>query len=91
MRQLLSQKGACRASPNRQTDTRDPTGQTFLNPTVLFEVTSPTSAAYDLGEKFRYYREIDTLRDYVVLRQDRTEVTVKHRAGDGKAYAGDIA
>ena len=34
---------------------------TLINPTVLVEVTSPTSEGYDCGEKFEHYRRIPSL------------------------------
>lgn len=44
---------------------------TLLNPTVIFEVLSPDSEAYDRGEKFFQYRQLTTLTDYVLVAQDR--------------------
>jgi len=35
---------------------------TVLNPTVLVEVLSPTTAAYDRGAKFEQYRRLESLR-----------------------------
>jgi len=46
-----------------------------LNPTVLIEVLSPSTEAFDRGEKFRrYQRWLPTLRDYVLVAQDRPVV-----------------
>jgi Uma2 family endonuclease len=56
----------------------------LLNPTVIFEVLSPSTAAYDRGEKFERYRDhIETLRDYVLVSQDRPYVEHRHREPDG--------
>lgn len=44
---------------------------TLLNPTVLFEVFSPSTEAYDRGCKFANYRKIDSLCDYVLVAQDQ--------------------
>jgi Uma2 family endonuclease len=49
---------------------------TVLNPVVIVEVLSPSTEAYDRGEKLRLYREIPTLRDYLLIEQD--EVLVEH-------------
>lgn len=49
---------------------------TLLNPTVLVEVLSPSTAAYDRGEKFASYRKLDSLCEYVLVSQD--SVRVKH-------------
>ena len=47
---------------------------TLLNPTVLIEVLSPSTAAYDRGEKFRRYQYLDSLCEYVLISQDRVRV-----------------
>ena len=38
-----------------------------LNPTVLIEVLSPSTKNYDRGEKFKLYRDIPTLKDYILI------------------------
>ena len=43
----------------------------LLNPTVIFEVLSRSTQAYDRGEKFERYKSVETLRDYVLVSQDR--------------------
>ena len=48
----------------------------LLNPTVLIEVLSPSTAAYDRGEKFRRYQYLDSLCEYVLISQD--SVCVEH-------------
>ena len=47
---------------------------TLLNPTVLIEVPSPSTAAYDRGEKFASYQKLDSLCEYVLISQDRIRV-----------------
>ncbi|MBM3223340.1 MAG: Uma2 family endonuclease [Candidatus Tectomicrobia bacterium] len=43
-----------------------------LNPRVIVEVLSPSTEAFDRGEKFhRYRRWLPTLTDYVLVAQDR--------------------
>ena len=49
---------------------------TLLNPTVLIEVLSPSTAAYDRGEKFRRYQFLDSLCEYLLISQDK--VCVEH-------------
>jgi Uma2 family endonuclease len=44
---------------------------TLLNPTVLVEILSPSTEAYDRGTKFRHYRKISSLREFVLISQDR--------------------
>lgn len=52
-------------------------------PSVLFEVTSPSSDARDHVEKAAEYHAIASLQHYVVLEQDRMVVTVSGRDGNG--------
>jgi Uma2 family endonuclease len=44
---------------------------TLLNPTLLVEILSPSTEAYDRGTKFRHYRKIPSLREFVLISQDR--------------------
>ncbi len=44
---------------------------TLLNPTVLLEVLSPSTADYDRGGKFAHYRRLASLQEYVLISQDR--------------------
>jgi Uma2 family endonuclease len=44
----------------------------LVNPKVIVEVLSPSTEAFDRGEKFhRYSRWLPTLTDYVLVAQDR--------------------
>jgi len=47
---------------------------TLLNPTVIVEVLSPSTEAYDRGEKFAHYRRLASLSDYVLVSQDKARV-----------------
>jgi Uma2 family endonuclease len=48
----------------------------YCNPSVIVEVLSPGTEELDRGEKFTLYRLLDTLVNYVLVRQDRVEVEV---------------
>jgi len=54
---------------------------TVLNPTVLFEVLSPSTADYDRVTKLAYYTQLPSLVAYVLVAQDRRWVAVHTRAG----------
>ena len=57
----------------------------LLNPTVIVEVLSPSTEAFDRGEKFRRYRAwLPTLTDYVLVAQDRPLIDHYHRQEDGR-------
>ena len=43
---------------------------TALNPTLLVEVLSKSTEAYDRGKKFNHYGQIKSLREYVLVSQD---------------------
>jgi Uma2 family endonuclease len=45
--------------------------QSLLNPSFVVEVLSPSTESYDRGRKFALYRRIPTLREYVLVAQDR--------------------
>ena len=47
---------------------------TLLNPTVVVEVLSPSTAAYDRREKFTRYQQIASLKEYVVISQNRVHL-----------------
>lgn len=54
----------------------------LLNPTLIVEVLSPTTEAYDRGLKFARYRQRASLQEYVLVAQDRISVERYARHGD---------
>ena len=46
----------------------------LLNPLLIVEVLSPSTEAYDRGKKFRHYQTCPSLREYVLIAQDRAAV-----------------
>lgn len=54
----------------------------LLNPTVLVEVLSKSTEAYDRGGKFDHYRTIPTLQEYVLFEQDRARAEHRVRKGE---------
>jgi len=47
-----------------------------LNPAVLIEVLSPSTKNYDRGEKFKLYRDIPTLKEYVLVDSESIHVEI---------------
>jgi Uma2 family endonuclease len=47
---------------------------TLLNPTLIFEVLSPSTEAYNRGIKSARYRAIPSLAEYLLVAQDRVQV-----------------
>ena len=52
-------------------------------PCVVVEVLSPSTAAYDQGAKFAAYRQLASLREYVLIDPDTVSVNVFRRGEDG--------
>jgi Uma2 family endonuclease len=63
---------------------------TLLNPTVIIEVLSPSTEAYDRGRKFQQYRHIASLREYVLIAQDSQRIEHYVRQGDTGWLLNDI-
>ncbi len=56
----------------------------LLNPTVIIEVLSPTTEAFDRGEKWeRYQRWLPSLTDYVLVSQIKPQLEHFERQPDG--------
>jgi len=47
---------------------------TLLNPTILIEVLSKSTEAYDRGEKSENYRQLESLAEYLLISQDKCHV-----------------
>jgi Uma2 family endonuclease len=57
---------------------------TLLNPLLLIEVLSDSTAARDRGPKFEAYRAIDSLREYVLVAQDQYKMESFYRNDAGE-------
>lgn len=53
------------------------TNDILVNPVLVIEVSSPSTAVYDRGAKFELYRQIPTLREYLVIHQ--ASIFAEHR------------
>lgn len=58
-------------------------GERLLNPLVIVEVLSPSTADYDHGTKWQNYRRIPSLQEYLLVSQHepRIERYVRHEEG----------
>jgi Uma2 family endonuclease len=52
-------------------------------PTLIAEVLSPGTAAYDRGSKFAHYRQIPTLREIAFIDMDERRIDVHRKGADG--------
>jgi Uma2 family endonuclease len=68
------------ACPPEAFDPDDP--HTLVNPTVLIEVLSPSTEAYDRGAKSGHYRRIPSLQEYWLVSADRMHVERFVRRGE---------
>jgi Uma2 family endonuclease len=56
---------------------------TLLNPTLILEVLSPSTEAYDRGFKFAQYRMLESLREYALVSQSEPRVEIFRRQPSG--------
>lgn len=57
---------------------------TLLNPTLIAEVLSPSTEAYDRGRKFEHYQSIDSLQQYLLVASDRVHADLFSRQPGGQ-------
>jgi Uma2 family endonuclease len=57
---------------------------TLLNPSVLFEILSPSTRKADLFYKFTWYKKIPSLMEYIMIDSVRRDVEVAIRQWNGK-------
>jgi Uma2 family endonuclease len=48
--------------------------KTAIRPTVIIEILSPSTKEYDRGEKFKLYRDIPTLKEYIMVESEMVGV-----------------
>jgi Uma2 family endonuclease len=53
------------------------------NPTLIVEVLSDSTEAYDRGDKFMHYRSLQSLQAYLLLSQSRAQADLFLRQPDG--------
>lgn len=64
-------------------DTSDPKITTLSAAKLVIEVLSPSTSAFDRGEKFADYRRLDTLEEYVLIDPEKRSVDVFRKGADG--------
>ncbi len=63
-------------------ETSENSFDTVTNPTVLFEILSPSTRNYDLGQKFELYRQIDSLKEYILIDSESVKILKYVRNND---------
>jgi Uma2 family endonuclease len=69
----------------------DDSSDNLLNPTVIFEVLSPSTERFDRGKKFESYQRIASLLEYVLVSQDMPRVEQFLRQQDGRWLYSDTS
>jgi len=64
-------------------DPKDKRQQTAINPTIVFEVLSKSTESYDRGKKAENYRQLESLKAYVLVSQISPHIEIYERHGDG--------
>ncbi len=67
----------------------DDESDTLLNPTILIEVTSPSTIAVDRGVKSWEYRHLPSLTDYLLIAQDDARIERYQRQADDRWLLSD--
>lgn len=62
----------------------DETEDTLLNPTVIIEVLSDSTEAYDRGKKFEHYRQLRSLQEYLLVSQKEPRLEQFVRQANGE-------
>jgi Uma2 family endonuclease len=55
----------------------------LLNPALIVEVLSPSTEAYDRGDKFTHYKSIESFAEYLLIAQHRPHITHYVKGDDG--------
>lgn len=50
--------------------------EVLTNPSLIVEVLSPSTESFDLGDKFTYYKSIESFTEYLLVAQDRPHVVL---------------
>ena len=49
--------------------------QVLVNPSLIIEILSDSTADFDCGYKFTYYKSIESFTEYILIAQDRPHIT----------------
>ncbi len=66
-------------------DLTDSEKDTYTNPTIIFEILSPSTRNYDLGGKFLLYKQIETLKEYILIDSEAIKV-IKYSKNDDNSW-----
>jgi Uma2 family endonuclease len=55
---------------------------TLLNPSVIFEILSPSTRSIDKGRKFFFYRQIHSLKEYIMIDSLKRFIQIARKQSD---------
>lgn len=61
-----------------EVETIDDKFDTATNPAVIIEILSPSTRDYDIGKKFALYRDIESLKEYILIDSEKIHV-IRHQ------------
>ena len=61
----------------------DEVRDTLLNPNLIVEVLSPSTEAYDRGRKFKHYRSVESVSQYLLVASEQIGAELFTRQPDG--------
>ena len=65
--------------------------EALVNPTVIVEVLSDSTEAYDRGKKFENYRQVPSLREYLLVSQKEPRLEQFVRQQNGQWLLHEVA
>lgn len=68
----------------------DDNNDIVLNPSILVEVLSDSTESFDRGDKFRSYRQINSLKEYVLIAQDECRIEHFFKDDNGRWQIGEV-
>ena len=73
-----------------QPEFEDAEVDTLLNPVLIVEVLSKSTASYDRVAKLGYYRTLPSLAEYLIVAQNERHITQHTKQADGRWILADV-
>jgi len=68
-------------------DESDDVSGAITNPIIVVEVLSDSSEGYDHGVKYKYYKRLSSVKEYLILDQRKYAATLYRRNGSGDIFS----
>jgi Uma2 family endonuclease len=62
----------------------------LVNPTIIFEVLSDSTGNFDRGDKFESYKQIESLKEYILVSQYERRIEHFYKNADDKWITGKV-